>query len=109
MPRTKGAKNKIENTIKKLKELGYEITKNNTDSNQQQSENNDVSVESIRKNTENKTSITIEKPKISDKETFEKNNNLNQDILKCGNRLCNKILDKEYTTCPFCGISLSWQ
>lgn len=109
MPRTKGAKNKIENTIKKLKELGYEISKNNADSNQEQSENNDVSTETVRKNTKNKTTITIEKPKITNKETSEKNNNLNQHILRCGNSLCNKILDQEYSNCPFCGVNLSWQ
>lgn len=31
-----------------------------------------------------------------------------QQVFRCGNKLCKKVLDKEYPVCPFCDVKLNW-
>ena len=101
MPRTKGAKNKeksLDFYIGKVKELGGKMPPIAAA---------EKAVATVKKV---KAKFTLDKPRQVEKET-EKTPGVPLDgtVIRCGNPVCNKILDKEYSKCPHCGVNLSWQ
>lgn len=106
MPRTKGAKNK-EKTDEYLAQLlekrGYKVTRGATET---LKAIKDIAEKPVKKA---RAKLTIDKPKPREN---EKENdppvNLNGTVIRCGNPACNKILEKEFSKCPFCGVKLTW-
>lgn len=102
MPRNKGSKNKPktdDELIKQLAERGYLVSKVEGKTNED---------DETPPAPKEKVNLQIDKPKIPD-EKQQQPQQQNGQVLKCGNRLCNKVLDKEYGECPFCGVKLTWQ
>lgn len=99
MPRTTGAKNKPksdEQLIKELESRGYGVSKGEAPH-----EENTVKPRHTR------TDVVIEKPVIP-AETTSKKAAETEEVYRCGNKLCNKVLDQMYSVCPHCGVNLTW-
>lgn len=105
MPRTKGAKNKdkpLAYYLKKVEELGGKIPEN-TPAKKAKKE-----IENITEKA--KAAFSLDKPKeVKPPVDGAPPVDLSGTVIRCGNPACNKILDKEYTRCPFCGCNLTWQ
>ena len=102
MPRTKGAKNipkSLQYHLDKVKELGGDVPAVKK-------------VKKVAETVENvKQVFTIDKPKTDEPENEPENPPVNpdSDVIRCGNPECNKILQSEVSTCPHCGVKLTWQ
>jgi|SRR3972149_2186126 len=100
MPRTKGAKNKekpLDFYINKVKELGGKVPPIAAA---------EKAVETVKKV---KAKFHLEKPRETEPEKDGKPVDLDGTVIRCGNPVCNKILQSEENKCPFCGVNLTWQ
>ncbi len=112
MPRNKGSKNlpkSDEVLMKELETRGYKVIKNNADTTPEKTDSDDI--EPARPVAKTKENLEIKKPKKVHQATVEETNSVKEDesIYRCGNKLCGKILDKPYSKCPHCEVSLTWQ
>lgn len=104
MPRTKGAKNKEktdEFLANLLEKRGYKVTRGATET---LKAIKDIAQPPLKKV---KAKFTVEKPRQTEKDAPPVSPD--DTVIRCGNPACNKILDKEYSRCPYCGVNLTWQ
>ena len=111
MPRTKGAINKPKSKeyhIQKLKELGLDLTEKTGKAVKQKvkeklPEKTQEIIDILT--TKTKKTFELDKPETEKTETEL----LTGDVLRCGNPACGKVLESQYSVCPFCGANLKWQ
>jgi hypothetical protein len=106
MTRTKGAKNKPHNSkwyIDELAKMGITATIENEKDVNKLPTPKDIEKPIREMQKKQKEKLTIKKPVETETIDIEK------DVLVCGNPECKKILDSEYSVCPFCGVNLKWQ
>ena len=111
MPRTQGAKNKpkpAEYHLEKLKELGLDIAEI-TGKPKAKKEKKTPELPAGAQVIDEATGGHIRKKFELESPNAEKNEpDLSGQLLRCGNPACGKILQEQYSKCPFCGCKLEW-